>query len=249
MSDRMTMDESIDVYNPKNEYYYDSKDNYEPGMLQEYIEEFNCGEYRKFYTTADIMGELNSGVPAGIWYKIDEIPETFISSFGALWSVGPRGFWIPRKIYCGRENHPYWVVYAKDESGRTRMFYLHRLLAKYFIPNPHNCPLVRHLNDDGLDISLSNLAWGTQKDNMQDCIRNGHFRKFTKEDIMHAVESRMTPIVSTNLETGEERWFPSQQEASRQLGVDQSMISACVTGRTKGKYLRTRKYSFREAEK
>lgn len=50
----------------------------------------------------------------------------------------------------------------------------HVLIAKHFIPNPNNHPVVRHLNDVKLDNRLENLAWGTQKDNRADCIRNGN---------------------------------------------------------------------------
>lgn len=254
MSDRMIMEGNVDIYHPRNSYYYDSEDNYEPDIDQDdwqyrdFWKPTEMNQMRRSYTTAEVMGEIGSGVLEGTWYRMDEIPETFISSFGAIWSVGPRGFWIPRRLYCGRENHAYWVIYVKQNKNGQKMFYLHRLLAKYFIPNPNNYPLVRHLNDDGLDCRLENLAWGTQTDNMQDCIRNGHFRKFTEDDIERAVSARRTPVIATNLETGEEVWFPSQQEASRQLGVKQSTIHCCVTGKTKGKFLRTRKYNFREAE-
>jgi hypothetical protein len=55
-----------------------------------------------------------------------------------------------------------------------RHYYIHRLIAEAFIPNPNNYPVVRHLNDDASDNSIENLAWGTQSDNRLDCIRNGH---------------------------------------------------------------------------
>lgn len=41
-----------------------------------------------------------------------------------------------------------------------------------YIPNPNNYPIVRHLNDNPLDNRLANLAWGTQKDNVKDSIKN-----------------------------------------------------------------------------
>lgn len=53
---------------------------------------------------------------------------------------------------------------------------VHRLVAKTFIPNPHNHPFVLHWDDDPRNSCVENLRWGTQADNMQDSIRNGtHF--------------------------------------------------------------------------
>lgn len=49
----------------------------------------------------------------------------------------------------------------------------HRLIAICYIPNPHNYPIVRHLNDVKSDCSLNNLCWGSYRDNMKDAIKNG----------------------------------------------------------------------------
>jgi hypothetical protein len=49
----------------------------------------------------------------------------------------------------------------------------HRLIAICYIPNPRKLRSVRHLNDDSMDNSISNLAWGTGFDNFKDAQRNG----------------------------------------------------------------------------
>ena len=66
------------------------------------------------------------------------------------------------------------------KDGVTITKKIHVLLAKHFIPNPNNYPVVRHLNDNKLDNRLENLAWGTYKDNMQDAIKNGKTLKGEK---------------------------------------------------------------------
>ena len=45
---------------------------------------------------------------------------------------------------------------------------MHRLVAKAFIPNPENHPLVLHINDDSTNYLIENLKWGTQGDNMKE---------------------------------------------------------------------------------
>ena len=59
-------------------------------------------------------------------------------------------------------------------DNKTKQVYLHRILAEAFIPNELNLPIVRHLDDNPKNNRLSNLAWGTARDNAEDMIRNGN---------------------------------------------------------------------------
>lgn len=66
-----------------------------------------------------------------------------------------------------------YIFVSISKQQKTEHALLHRLLGIHFIPNPQNYPLVRHLNDNKLDFSIGNLAWGTKKDNTNDRIING----------------------------------------------------------------------------
>lgn len=110
---------------------------------------------------------------------------------------------------------------------------VHRMVAETFIPNYKHLPVVRHLNDIPDDNCVENLAWGTTKDNIHDCIENGNFRYLTPEDIRKANEVRMTPVKLINLRTEEELIFESQNEAARQIGVSQSGIQGALTGKSR----------------
>lgn len=64
--------------------------------------------------------------------------------------------------------------------GRNHQKLVHRLVYESIIgPIPEGM-VVRHLNDKPSDNRIENLAIGTQKDNMQDCLRNGHFNPTNK---------------------------------------------------------------------
>ena len=48
-----------------------------------------------------------------------------------------------------------------------------RVLLAFVGPRPEGCRLSRHLNDVHTDNRVENLAWGTDKDNHNDAVRNG----------------------------------------------------------------------------
>ena len=52
------------------------------------------------------------------------------------------------------------VVLCKN--GRNKSFYVHRLLAIHFIPNPDNHPIARFKNGNVEDIRLTNIVWSSQ---------------------------------------------------------------------------------------
>lgn len=162
------------------------------------------------------------------WLPVRGVPfyDYWVSDKGRLWSNISQRF-IEGTPNC-RTGH---IDISIICNGKRHHKYLHRMVAEAFIPNPHNYPLVRHLNDDPSDNRVENLAWGTSLDNVHDCIKNGHFRRFTPDDIELANQKRRTPIKAVHLASGREYEFISQQEASRVLGVNQSDISSVARGK------------------
>ena len=52
-----------------------------------------------------------------------------------------------------------------SKNGKAKNFFLHRLIAESFIPNPENKPYIDHINCIRTDNRLGNLRWVTIKEN------------------------------------------------------------------------------------
>lgn len=70
------------------------------------------------------------------------------------------------------KNNRYLVVTAMI-CGKQKGFYVHRLVAEAYIPNPQNKPTINHLDNNGFNNHVSNLAWATYKENTDHAVENG----------------------------------------------------------------------------
>ena len=134
----------------------------------------------------------------------------------------------------------YKVVNLMTKDGKIRTCSIHVLKARAFIytPNPLGYNVVRHLNDVKTDNRLENLTWGTQSDNMKDCVKNGNFnyeasaKNFAKGRTKgNAVSAKKTSKPVRCLET--DITYPSASEAERQTGIANSSINKCCRGKLK----------------
>lgn len=69
------------------------------------------------------------------------------------------------KQYFVSRNRMYRCVYVK-ENGKQKGYYVHRLVAQAFIPNPENKPQVNHIDGNPSNNRLDNLEWVTESENI-----------------------------------------------------------------------------------
>lgn len=161
-----------------------------------------------------------------IWVELDEAWGYYLSNYGRLWSGHSQSFLKPKRL----DRHGHLGFCLQVYGGRRKYVYLHRLMGKYFIPNPCGYPLVRHLNDNPEDNDLDNLAWGTQVHNWEDSVRNGTAQLPRDEWREIGLEKIRKPVLGTQIKTGVQRKFRSQTDAARELGLQQANIGKVLYG-------------------
>ena len=112
-----------------------------------------------------------------IWKKIENFEGYEISNKGNVrrWHRWPNKqnqitYTMIKPNKLNKKNY-YIVRFSKD--AKQYAFLIHRLVAKAFIPNPDNLPIVMHLDDNGFNNCVENLKWGTISENTQDAFNKG----------------------------------------------------------------------------
>lgn len=80
-----------------------------------------------------------------------------ISNFGRLM----RNNKIIKPVKCSNG----YLEYFLWKDGKRSVYLAHRLVAKYFIPNPNNLPQINHKDENIQNNNINNLEWCTSKYN------------------------------------------------------------------------------------
>ena len=132
------------------------------------------------------------------WRSTLSLPKDIeVSSEGRIrrYVDGTNAELIEPKVYNGMK----WI------NCKGKSIQVHRLVAEAFIPNPNNCKIVRHKNQDNMDNRAENLEWSTYA---------GNFKQSVATPSIYCKELNMV--------------FSSLRSASYVTHIVPDMISICI---------------------
>ena len=105
------------------------------------------------------------------------------------------------------------------KDGKSENVYIHRLVAKAFIPNPDNLPEVNHKDENKKNNRADNLEWVTRKENI-------NYGTHTQRQRI-SLEPKMKSVVMKATDGTILRKFDCIRDAARQTGIRREGIKKC----------------------
>ena len=163
-----------------------------------------------------------------IWKSIKGYEDIYqVSNLGRVKSLdrelwNGEGFFIKKgRILKPRTSTNYNRVQL---SGKD--YYIHRLVAEAFIPNPNNLPQVNHKDENTRNNNADNLEWCTSKYN-----NNYGTRAERQAEKVRGVMINNKPIEQIDLNGNVIKRYKSAMQASKENNIDNSYICKVANGK------------------
>lgn len=128
------------------------------------------------------------------------------------------------KVYQGdkeltqyKNTKGYWNVWVDGKNKKV-----HRLVALFHIPNPHNKPEINHKDGNKDNNDVSNLEWVTTQENRDHAIEN----KLWGKNILK--KRKLTDDQVVEIRTTYKRGVITQKTLSEMYGVSKSVIKTIL---------------------
>lgn len=128
-------------------------------------------------------------------------------------------------------NNKWYYIVSLSKKSKKSAYTVHRILAKLFIPNPNNFPIVMHLDNNPLNNSIDNLKWWTTEENMQQMwdekrhkICNPNKWKFWKDN------HNSVKVYQYNLNWDFIKLYHWIADANRYTSINKTSIWLCCRG-------------------
>ena len=150
-----------------------------------------------------------------VWQKIDGFEDYLISNQGTVYSLKSKKVMSPHKMKTG------YLRITFSKGNKKYSFYIHRLVASAFIPNPNNLPQVNHRDENKANNSVSNLEWCDSSYNVNyGTAKLRTAATLVAQDYGNKILCHENGIV-----------YPSFKKAAKELEISQSEISRMISGK------------------
>ena len=105
----------------------------------------------------------------------------------------------------------YKIANVRDENNISRSAYVHRMVAKAFVDNPNNYPMVNHIDGNKLNNRHDNLEWCTCSMNIKHSYDTG-----LRQPIDHPLKK---PVLQIDKSGNVVNSFKSCNEAYMKTGI------------------------------
>ena len=119
------------------------------------------------------------------------------------------------------------------KQGKQKPTNIHRIVAKAFIPNPNNLPIINHKDEDKTNNCVNNLEWCTYQYNNT---YGSRIDRFIYSNRNNPKTSKKVLCVETN------KIYLSVRQIERDLGFGIGNIWSCCNGKYKQAYGYTWRY-------
>jgi hypothetical protein len=146
---------------------------------------------------------------------------------GSRWGKGKKP--VPGKLKkptqkpLDRKGGGYWCVHLYANC-KFAPFFVHRLVAEHFIPNPDELPQVNHKDGDKANNAASNLEWMTAQENCRHALAEGLYEQARGEDCGNAKVTEADVVDIRRLVAG----GMMHKEAAELYGIGRKAVTKIV---------------------
>lgn len=129
----------------------------------------------------DIYKNLSTeNIENEIWKDIENYEGYKVSNMGRIKSLKGK----TERILKQQMDRDGYLLICLSKTGAQKIFKVHRLVAKAFIPNTENKSDVNHKNECKTDNRVINLEWTTRKENINYGTRNERISKARMKQVL-----------------------------------------------------------------
>lgn len=171
-----------------------------------------------------------------IWVDIENYEGLYqVSNYGNVKSL-PNPPYKKGKILKPTINSAGYYKVELYKDGKSKIFYVHRLVALTFIPNFDNKPQVNHRNGNKKINDVSNLEWVSESENQKHAVLIGIHASSPMKGKTGAKNPQSKKVLQYDIDGNYLKTWDSIADITRQLAFLQCGISSCINGRSHSSY-------------